>query len=279
MFASGIALLLGGIPTFAQNKLDKVTGSGADENSPTKYRPHFPPLTQVGDMEVLSDAMGVDFGPYLRTGVLPYIRGTWQGSVRKRTDTLTSDRATLAVEFTILKDGSLDNMKLAESSGDTELDSTALDGLTTSAPFLALPPEFSGQFLQLRCHFYYKPGRIMQFEGGGVRGSPMKLSMPADAAETIFRGSNGATQPRPIYSPNPAYTEQARKAKVRGTVVLMVTVAPSGDVTDVKVVEGLGSGLDEKAIEAIRTWKFKPGVKDEIPVRTEIAVQVSFNLP
>ncbi len=65
---------------------------------------------------------------------------------------------------------------------------------------------------------------------------------------------------------------------MQGTVVLKVTVDANGDVADVKVTKGVGSGLDEKAVEAVRTWKFKPGTEDGTPVRSEIDVEVSFHL-
>ena len=236
-------------------------------------------------MEVLSDSAGVDFGPYLRTGVLPYIRGNWQGAVRKKGSALTGERQTVAIEFTILKDGSTDNVKVVKSSGDAELDSTALDGITKSAPFLALPAEFGGQYVELRCHFYYNPGRIMQFEGGGVRGSAGGRSTSADAAETIhgadegvWHAGNGVTPPRATYSPDPEYTDAARRAKINGRVLLMITVTAEGEVGEVKVTTGLGYGLDESAVATVRTWKFKPATKDGNPVRIQVPVEVDFRV-
>jgi protein TonB len=65
---------------------------------------------------------------------------------------------------------------------------------------------------------------------------------------------------------------------VHGTILLAVTVSASGDVANVKVVKGLGSGLDESAIATVRTWKFKPGADDGTPVQSEVNVEVSFNL-
>jgi protein TonB len=61
-------------------------------------------------------------------------------------------------------------------------------------------------------------------------------------------------------------------------VLLKVTVTASGDVGNIKVAKGLGYGLDEKAEEAVRTWKFKPATKDGVPVDYELAVEVDFRL-
>jgi TonB family protein len=97
--------------------------------------------------------------------------------------------------------------------------------------------------------------------------------------ETIYsRGRNGVTIPRAIHQPPPEYSDKARRKKLEGTVLLSLVVTPEGNTTDIKVTTGLGSGLDEKAIEAVRQWKFEPAAKDGKPVAVKIAAQVSFHL-
>jgi TonB family protein len=86
------------------------------------------------------------------------------------------------------------------------------------------------------------------------------------------------TGPRAIYDPDPEYSEEARKAKYQGTVILAIVVDPSGHPRDVRVARSLGLGLDEKAIEAVQKWKFAPGVKDGVPVAVQVNVEVSFRL-
>ena len=81
-----------------------------------------------------------------------------------------------------------------------------------------------------------------------------------------------------IYKRDANYTEEARKAKYQGTVTLLVEVDVSGKVTSVKVVRGLGLGLDEKAIEAVRQWRFKPGTRDGNPIAVQTQVEVAFRL-
>jgi periplasmic protein TonB len=68
-----------------------------------------------------------------------------------------------------------------------------------------------------------------------------------------------------IHKLEAGYSEEARKAKHQGTVVLHVEVNASGQVTNPKVIRSLGLGLDEKAIEAVMQWKFKPGMKEGKP--------------
>jgi TonB family protein len=106
----------------------------------------------------------------------------------------------------------------------------------------------------------YGPG-----SGGGVGGG-------------AFRVGNGVTAPVLLYKKEPEYSEEARKAKYQGTVVLYVQVDPSGKATHISVTRSLGLGLDEKAIEAVKQWKFKPGYKDGKPVTVEASIEVNFRL-
>jgi periplasmic protein TonB len=94
----------------------------------------------------------------------------------------------------------------------------------------------------------------------------------------VFHVGNGVSPPTAIYSPEPDYSEEARKAKYQGTVVLNVIVGPDGRVHNAAVARALGMGLDEKAIETVKTWKFKPATKDSKPVAVEVSVEVTFNL-
>jgi protein TonB len=104
------------------------------------------------------------------------------------------------------------------------------------------------------------PGR-----GGGIGGG-------------VFRVGGGVSAPKVIYQPDPEYSEEARKAKYQGTCVLWLIVGPDGKPRDIKVARNLGMGLDEKAIEAVKQWKFEPALKDGRPVAVQINVEVSFRL-
>jgi protein TonB len=94
----------------------------------------------------------------------------------------------------------------------------------------------------------------------------------------LFRVGGGVSAPRPIYDPDPEYSEEARHAKYQGTVLLSVIVGPDGRPHDIRVQRSLGMGLDEKAIEAVRQWKFEPSMKDGHPVAVQVNVEVSFRL-
>jgi TonB family protein len=88
----------------------------------------------------------------------------------------------------------------------------------------------------------------------------------------------GITSPLLLKKFEPEYSDEARKAKFSGTVILAVEIDASGQVTNVKVNRSLGLGLDEKAVEAVRQWKFSPGRKDGKPVSVQAQVVVTFRL-
>ena len=94
----------------------------------------------------------------------------------------------------------------------------------------------------------------------------------------VFRVGGGVSAPRPIYSPDPEYSEEARKAKYQGVVVLAVVIGPDGRPRDIHLARSVGLGLDEKAIEAVKTWRFEPAKKDNQAVSVAVNIEVSFNL-
>lgn len=102
-------------------------------------------------------------------------------------------------------------------------------------------------------------------EGGGVGGG-------------VFKMGGGVTAPTVLYKVEPEYSEEARKAKYQGTVELVIEVDTTGKPRNLKVVRSLGLGLDEKAIEAVEKWKFRPGYKDGHPVVVQAYVEVNFRL-
>jgi len=104
------------------------------------------------------------------------------------------------------------------------------------------------------------PGR-----GGGMGGG-------------VFRVGGGVSAPRALDTPDPEYSEEARKAKYQGTCLLWLIVGPDGRPHDIKVARALGMGLDQKAIEAVKNWKFQPAMKDGKPVAVQINVEVNFRL-
>jgi TonB family protein len=91
-------------------------------------------------------------------------------------------------------------------------------------------------------------------------------------------GRNDVTVPVAIYHPEPAFSDEARKAQQQGMVSLIVVVGADGRTSNIHVRQSLGMGLDEKAIEAVSRWLFKPAMFHGQPVATQIEVEVDFHL-
>jgi TonB family protein len=117
--------------------------------------------------------------------------------------------------------------------------------------------------------------------GGGVGagvGPGVGLGVAGGIGGGIYRVGGGVSAPRVVYDPDPEYSQEARMAKHQGTVVLWVVIGPDGKAHEIKVSRALGMGLDEKAIEAVRNWRFLPAQKDGHPVAVQINVEVNFRL-
>lgn len=93
-----------------------------------------------------------------------------------------------------------------------------------------------------------------------------------------FRAGGNVSAPSVLLKVEPEYSEEARKAKFQGTVVLQLVVDAKGTPGEIRVLRPLGLGLDQKAIEAVAKWRFKPGTKDGKPVPVIAIIEVTFRL-
>jgi TonB family protein len=91
------------------------------------------------------------------------------------------------------------------------------------------------------------------------------------------RGRIGGPPVHALYAPSPQYTKEARKANVKGTVVLEGTLGRDGCLRDVRVLRVLGYGLDESAVEAVQRWRFKPLLKNGVPTATKVEGELNFD--
>jgi len=117
--------------------------------------------------------------------------------------------------------------------------------------------------------------------GGGVgsgRGPGVGPGYGGGIGDGPYRVGGGVSAPRALYAPDPEYSEEARKAKFQGTVILWVVVGADGRVHDTRIYRSLGMGLDERAVAAVKTWRFDPAKKDGQPVAVQINVEVTFHL-
>jgi TonB family protein len=94
----------------------------------------------------------------------------------------------------------------------------------------------------------------------------------------VYRVGGGVTAPVLLQKQEPEYTEEARRSRYQGTVLLYVEIDPSGKATNIRVQGPVGMGLNEKAIEAVKAWTFKPGTKEGNPVTVAASIEVNFRM-
>jgi nicotinate dehydrogenase subunit B len=123
-------------------------------------------------------------------------------------------------------------------------------------------------------------GGIGTGQGGDIVGT-LVSGQVGSTADGIFRpGTGGVGYPSCLFCPAPQYSEEARKVKYEGIVVLQVIIQPDGHATNIEIVKGPGLGLEAKAIDAVRTWRFKAALGPSgAPVATVTPVEVAFRLP
>jgi TonB family protein len=112
------------------------------------------------------------------------------------------------------------------------------------------------------------------FRTGGSRPPAQTTALPKD----VFRVGNGVTAPALVRKVEPEYTEGARIGKLQGTTVLGVDIGPDGVARDFEILRSLEPGLDQKAIDAVQQWQFRPGTKDGVPVTVRATIEVNFRL-
>ncbi len=124
-------------------------------------------------------------------------------------------------------------------------------------------------------------GGIGSGKGGGIGSGNGPGSGPGSGGGSgggVYKPGGDVSNPIPISKPEPQYSEEARKAKWGGTVLLSLVVDETGHTKEIKVVKPLGLGLDEKAIEAVSKWTFIPGKKGGKPVAVAAQIEVTFRL-
>jgi periplasmic protein TonB len=113
---------------------------------------------------------------------------------------------------------------------------------------------------------------------GSGNGSGIGPGSGGNTGGGVMHIGGGISRPIVLYQVEPEFSEEARKAKFSGSVTVYLYIEPDGTPSHVRVVQGVGMGLDEKAVEAVRQYRFKPAMKDGKPVRVDLYVAVNFQI-
>jgi TonB family protein len=100
---------------------------------------------------------------------------------------------------------------------------------------------------------------------------------PEDKETRLFRIGRGVQAPQALFTPEPAFPDKANHDNSQGIVVLNVIVDKTGKVQNIRLVRPLGMGMEEAAVAAVKTWRFKPAQHEGDPVAVELNIEVAFN--
>jgi TonB family protein len=227
----------------------------------------------VSGFEILNQGKDPDALGFYPNQVLVGVRSKWYPQIPELQKSTGRKQGITVIEIEIGRDGSLGRMTKVGSAGDDSLDAAASQAISSSAPFAPLPGTYHEKALKIRMHFGYDQpasAKAPFCDGPNWGAHP--------AAYALHHIGNGVTPPKATYSPDPEYSEQARREKYMSVVRIAGTVDPQGAFTDLCLAQAAGGELDEKAMEAVKTWKFEPATLEGEPVAVRVNVEVSFRL-
>jgi TonB family protein len=265
---SGLVVLLAGLPLWAQDAAQTEDASGTEGSS----RRVIERVPNFSGFEVLSKSTPQQMKSY-PFRVLAGVRNRWLPQLTQLEKTGGWKQGTTVVEFEVNRDGSLGNLKTVESAGEAILDEAASQAISSGAPFPPLPDSYPDKKIRLRLHFGYDP------PASAVAPLCHGPNMGAHSAVYVLRkATNGVTAPRATSAPDPEYSDMARRMKYQSAARIAGTVDQEGAFTDLCVLVPAGAGLDEKALETARSWRFEPATIDGSVAPVRINVEVNFQL-
>jgi TonB family protein len=206
--------------------------------------------------------------------------GTMAGAILTKVDPVYPEMAkaahvsgTVVLRATISKQGRVENVEWV--SGPPMLISSSVDAVKqwTYSPYL-LNGEPVEVATTINVNYTFGEAEPPADPGAGEAGLTANVSTGVGGS----RMADGATTPIVIYTVEPQFTEEARKAKVMGTVLVKMTVDTEGRPENVHVVRRIGYGLDQKAVEAVSQYRFKPAMKHDKPVEEALNIEVNFQI-
>ena len=199
----------------------------------------------VGFIAIIAALVAGLFGLGLIAGLLTFLRGTFHSS--------QSTPAVAANKTPSLREQRLADLRRQRAEAEEE--ARAFGGQTSGQN--AARPQNS------------------QIAARGER-NPVAQNPPSPIG--VYRAGGGVSAPVVVYKVDPGYSEQALRAKLSGSVLVSLVVGTDGRAQDIRIVRGLGLGLDEKAMDAVTQWRFRPGIKDGHPVPVQATIEVNFRL-
>ena len=171
-------------------------------------------------------------------------------------------------------------VRQADPEGAAEADSLYRGAMASEEPdsaAQALTLDFYAQYLNT--HDRAEEAAVLEARAKAIHTARAAALSPVLASwSQAVRVGGGVTAPSLLSKIEPEYSEEARATKLQGTVLVKVVVDTDGLAKDIQVLKSQGMGLDEQAVIAITQWKFKPGMKDGVPVPVLAQIEINFRL-
>ncbi len=253
-----------------KSQADPATSHAKEERLKDSAIPH-------SDVQILSDTMGIDFGPYLQR-VVSQVRERWYSVIPESAKGPMFKRGEVIVDFAILKNGGVAGLRIQKSSGDDSLDRSAFGAVTKANPLPPLPDNFSRPFLQLRFRFQYnpekKPTGAAPVDYSGASISDIKIL--SDTMGTDF----GPYTKRLVYAIREHWHDLIPEwlMKRSGDVVIGFTILKDGKIADLRLLVSAGNdALDRAAWAAVSTADGLPLPADFSGTHLEMALRFQYN--
>jgi TonB family protein len=262
-------LLFAGLQLWAQESGQRIDNSAIPSDGPSPMEGRVP---NTSGFTVLSKATPDELKNY-PFRILAVVRNHWFPQLRELRSSPGWKTGTSVIEFEINRDGTLGELRTAESSGSAGLDGAAAQAVTASSPFPPLPGTYPQNSLRLRYRFGYEQpasadAPLCNGPNWGAHSNAMQLT----------KVESGITAPHPLSNRDPEYSDEARKIRYQSRIRLAGTVDTNGDFTDLCILVPAGAGLDEQAMTAVKAWRFEPATVNGSATPVRIHVEVDFRL-
>ena len=248
-------------------------------SSPSAAPTHMPSMAAHSSVAHTSGLERIDSGDSEKLGGYPFevlskVRSKWYPQIPALKNTNKLKAGNTVIEFSIKNDGSLRSVRTSESSGSSVLDDAAYGSVLSSAPFAVFPAASVDKQLTFRMHFGYSQAA----DAGTAACDGPDLGAHPGEGVVLHKVGNGVEPPHATFSPDPEFSEEARKTAYQSEVVVGGTVDVGGTFSDLCIVQAAGLGLDAIAMQTVGKWKFQPATLrgEAVPVR--VSIEVTYRL-
>jgi len=251
--------LLNGEPTAVETTVTVNYTLGPDAGEPNAARMEPPPpgSSQSDDHNPVRVSPGVVAG-----NLISHVNPVYPADAKA-----AHLQGAVVLRATISKTGTVEELRVV--SGPPQLTKSALDAVKQ---WVYKPYLLNGEPVEVQTTI------TVNFTFADPAPPPAQGALQEYGGEPVRKIGGGVSSPVPVFESQPEYSKEAKKAKLNGIVLVNLIVDAEGMPQNVHVLRGVGMGLDEKAVEAVQQYKFKPATEGGKPVPVNLNIEVNFKI-